>query len=257
MKCVLLAGGYGTRLSEETNVIPKPMIAIGDKPIMWHIMKIYSMHGIHEFFITLGYKSEVIKKYFHDVFRLSGNMTIDLSKSEIIARRQFEENWLIHLEETGLHSMTGGRLGRLKKYLDKETFCLTYGDGVANVDVQKVIEFHKSHGKIATVTAVRPPSRFGGIKLTSCGQVKTFVEKPQIGEGWINGGFFVFEPQIFDYIEGDQTILESHVLETLAKENQLYAYEHGDFWQCMDTLRDKRLLETLWESGKAPWKIWQ
>lgn len=257
MKCVLLAGGYGTRLAEETSTVPKPMIEIGDKPIMWHIMKIYSTYGINEFFVTLGYKSEVIKKYFHDVFRLSGNMTIDLSKNEINARRRFEENWLIHLEETGLHSMTGGRLGRLKPYLNKETFCLTYGDGVANVDISKVIDFHKKHGKIATVTAVRPPARFGGIKLAPQGQVETFLEKPQIGEGWINGGFFVFEPEIFDYIEGDQTILESHVLENLAKEGQLFAYEHNDFWQCMDTLRDKRLLESLWQEGKAPWKIWK
>lgn len=257
MKCVLLAGGYGTRLAEETSLVPKPMIEIGDKPILWHIMKIYSMHGIKEFYVTLGYKSEIIKKYFHDVFRLSGSMTIDLSKSEMRGRQNFEEDWLIHLEETGLHSMTGGRLGRLRSYLDKETFCLTYGDGVANVDVRKVIDFHKSHGKIATVTAVRPPARFGGIKLSSTGQVETFVEKPQLGEGWINGGFFVFNPQIFDYIEDDQTILEAHVLETLAKENQLYAYEHEDFWQCMDTLRDKRLLETLWQNGKAPWKTWQ
>lgn len=257
MKCVLLAGGYGTRLAEETNLVPKPMIEIGDKPILWHIMKIYSMYGVKEFFVTLGYKSEVIKKYFHDVFRLSGSMTIDLSKNEMRGRQNFEEDWLIHLEETGLHSMTGGRLGRLRSYLDQETFCLTYGDGVANVDIGQVIDFHKSHGKIATVTAVRPPARFGGIKLSPEGQVETFVEKPQLGEGWINGGFFVFNPQIFDYIEDDQTILEAHVLETLAKENQLYAYEHEDFWQCMDTLRDKRLLETLWQNGKAPWKIWQ
>lgn len=257
MKCVILAGGYGTRLAEETSVVPKPMVEIGDKPIMWHILKIYSAFGIKEFYLTLGYKSEVIKRYFHDVFSLSGNITIDLLKHELKTDRRFEEDWLIHMEETGLDSMTGGRLGRLRKYLSKETFCLTYGDGVANVNVAEVIKFHKSHGKIATVTAVRPPARFGGIRLGKKGEVETFVEKPQIGEGWINGGFFVFEPEIFNYIENDQTILESHVLENLSKENQLFAYQHEGFWQCMDTLRDKRLLENLWQSGKAPWKIWK
>lgn len=256
LKCVLLAGGYGTRFAEETHLIPKPMIEVGDKPLLWHIMKIYAAWGINEFYVAMGYKSEVIKRYFLDLFHLSGDITIDLSKNEMIRQSKSEENWLLHLEETGSNCMTGGRLRRLRKHLDQETFCLTYGDGVANVDIKKVLEFHRAHGKIATVTAVRPPARFGEIRLAPDRKVLTFAEKPQVGEGWINGGFFVFEPQIFDYIEGDDTILEAHVLETLARENQLYAYEHNGFWQCMDTLRDKRLLETLWQNGKAPWKIW-
>lgn len=258
MKCVILAGGYGTRLAEETKIIPKPMVEIGNNPILWHIMKIYSTVGINNFIVALGYKSKVIKRYFYDHYHLTGNITLDFSKKKLIMKKnQLEENWIVQLEETGISTMTGGRLGRLKPYLDGEPFCLTYGDGVANVNVKEIIKFHKQHGKLATITAVRPPARFGGITLSNNSIVESFIEKPQIGEGWINGGFFVFESKIFDYINGDNCVLESEVLEELAKEKQLVAFQHKGFWQCMDTLRDKKLLENLWQKKEAPWKVWQ
>ena len=256
MKVVILAGGFGTRLAEETEVRPKPMIEIGGRPILWHIMKIYASQGFNEFFVALGYKGEIIKRYFLDYYSLCGNMTVNLAngKAEISENEQME-NWTVNLIDTGQNSMTGGRIKRLQPYLKDETFMVTYGDGVADVDLNKLIEFHRSHGKTATVTAVRPPARFGELLFNEDSTV-SFSEKPQTHAGWINGGFLVFEPKIFDYLSGDDSVLEIQVLEHLANEKQLVAYRHDSFWQCMDTLRDKRQLETAWESGDAPWKVW-
>lgn len=256
MKVAILAGGFGTRLAEETTVIPKPMIEIGGYPILWHIMKIYASQGYDEFCVALGYKSEVIKRYFYDYNRIAGSLTVDMRTGAIMPLDEPASTWRIHLIETGLQSNTGGRVGRLRRYIGDETFMLTYGDGVGDIDVRALLDFHRSHGRLATVTAVRPPSRFGGIALGDGGEVTTFIEKPQIGEGWINGGYMVLEPQVFDYISGDDVSLESGVLERLAEEGQLCAYRHASFWQCMDTLRDKRQLEQHWESGKAPWRVW-
>ncbi len=256
MKVVILAGGFGTRLAEETDVIPKPMVKIGDKPILWHIMKIYSYWGFNEFIIALGYKGYVIKEYFLNYYALNSNLTIDLKNGNTKFFDVKSEDWIIHLIDTGLYTNTGGRIKRLQKYIGNETFMLTYGDGVARININKLLEFHKKHGKIATITAVRPPARFGGI-IFDGDRVSEFTEKPQIGEGWINGGFMVFEPKIFDYIDGDSTSLEAKVLEKLAEEGELMAYRHEDFWQCMDTVRDKRILEELWNSGSAPWRIWE
>ncbi len=256
MKVVILAGGFGTRLAEETDVIPKPMVKIGDKPILWHIMKIYSYWGFNEFIIALGYKGYVIKEYFLNYYALNSNLTIDLKNGNTKFFDVKSEDWIIHLIDTGLYTNTGGRIKRLQKYIGNETFMLTYGDGVARININKLLEFHKKHGKIATITAVRPPARFGGI-IFDGDRVSEFTEKPQIGEGWINGGFMVFEPKIFDYIDGDSTSLEAKVLEKLAEEGELTAYRHEDFWQCMDTVRDKRILEELWNSGSAPWRIWE
>jgi glucose-1-phosphate cytidylyltransferase len=255
MKVVILAGGLGTRIAEETETRPKPMIEIGDRPVLWHIMKHYAQYGHEEFFIALGYKGEVIKRYFHDYAVLNGSMSISLATGQVETMETMAEDWLVHLVDTGLQTMTGGRLKRLQRWLRDETFMLTYGDGVSNVDINDLIRFHRSHGKIATVTAVRPPARFGGL-IFEQDLVQQFTEKPQIGEGWINGGFLVFEPAIFDYLGDDKTILEADTLERLAEEGQLAAYRHENFWQCMDTLRDKRLLEDLWQSKAAPWKIW-
>lgn len=256
MKVVILAGGLGTRLSEETEVKPKPMVEIGERPILWHIMKHYAHYGFKEFFITLGYKGEIIKRYFLDYYRLAGNMTLDFSSGKVKTHGEGYEDWIVHLNDTGQETDKGGRVKRLEPWLKDSTFMLTYGDGVCNVDLQDLLRFHRTHGRIATVTAVRPPARFGG--LTFDGDlVADFVEKPQIGEGWINGGFLVFEPAIFDYLEGDYSALESDALEQLAADRQLAAYRHGRFWQCMDTLRDKRLLESLWQEGQAPWRIWE
>ncbi|MBI5050051.1 MAG: glucose-1-phosphate cytidylyltransferase [Nitrospirae bacterium] len=256
MKVVILAGGLGTRLSEETIVKPKPMIEIGGKPILCHIMNIYSAYGFNEFVIALGYKGEVIKEYFLNYYNFQSNLTISLKTGEVSASKNCYREWTVHLIDTGMNSMTGGRLHRLKDRLAKETFMLTYGDGVSNVDIKKLIRFHKSHGKIATVTAVRPSARFGGIKFKG-ERVTSFTEKPQTGEGWINGGFFVFEPAVFDYLHGDDTVLEGDPLENLAKDGQLMAYKHDGFWQCMDTVRDKQLLEDLWIKDNAPWKKWR
>lgn len=255
MKVVILAGGLGTRLSEETVVKPKPMVEIGGHPLLWHIMKHYGHHGFKEFYVALGYRGEVIKRFFLDYFNLSGSMTIDLSCGKVETRDQECEDWIVHLQDTGSETQTGGRVGRLKAYLKDETFMATYGDGVCNVNLGELLRFHRAHGRIATVTAVRPPARFGGLVFD--GDIITdFTEKPQIGEGWINGGFLVFEPALFDYLEGDATSLEADALERLAADRQLAAYRHEDFWQCMDTLRDKRLLESLWSDGRAPWKVW-
>ncbi len=257
MKVVILAGGLGTRLAEETVVKPKPMVEVGAHPILWHIMKHYGHHGFKEFYVALGYRGESIKRFFLDYFNLSGSMTIDLSCGKVETRDQECEDWLVHLVDTGAGTQTGGRIKRLEPSLrDGGTFMVTYGDGVCNVDLRRLLDFHKSHGRVATVTAVRPPARFGGLVFEG-DMVTEFTEKPQIGEGWINGGFLVFEPRLFDYLEGDETVLESDALERLAEDRQLAAYRHEDFWQCMDTLRDKRLLETLWHENRAPWKVWQ
>jgi len=259
MKVVILAGGFGTRLSEETTVKPKPMVEIGGKPILWHIMKIYSSQGFNEFIIALGYKGEVIKKYFLDYYSINSNIFLDLETGQNYLFDSNKESWKVWLIDTGIYTNTGGRILRLKKYIGNETFMVTYGDGVANINLKELLDFHRKHGKIGTVTAVRPPARFGGIIFDpsdDSGKILKFTEKPQIGEGWINGGFMVFEPAIFNYLEDENTSLEAHVLERLAEEGQLAAFKHEGFWQCMDTMRDKNLLEKLWESGEAPWKIW-
>lgn len=256
MKVVILAGGLGTRLAEETEVKPKPMIEIGGRPILWHIMKHYAHYGFKEFFVALGYRGEAIKRFFLDYHQLSGNMTIDLTCGQIATHGAADcEDWVVHLQDTGQETMTGGRVKRLQQWLAGETFMVTYGDGVCNVDLRQLLAFHRAHGRIATVTAVRPPSRFGGLVFDG-DMVAEFTEKPQIGEGWINGGFLIFEPAVFDYLAGDESVLETDALERLAAERQLAAYRHADFWQCMDTLRDKRLLESLWHERRAPWKVW-
>ncbi len=253
MKTVLLCGGLGTRLGEETSVKPKPMVEVGEHPILWHIMNCYARHGFTDFTLALGYKGDVIKNFFLNFFALNSDFKINLKNGTINYLKECNMDWDVSLIETGADSMTGGRLHRLQPLLEKEgTFMLTYGDGVANVDIKKLVEFHRSHGKLATVTAVRPPSRFGEIVMKG-NQVTTFAEKPQTGEGWINGGFFVFESEVFKYLNGDQTILEREPMERLAQDGQLMTFKHEGFWQCMDTLRDKKYLTNLWESGDAPW----
>jgi glucose-1-phosphate cytidylyltransferase len=256
VKVVILAGGLGTRLAEETEVKPKPMVEIGGSPILWHIMKQYAHYGFNEFFIALGYRGEVIKRYFMDYYSLNGSMTIDLSKGKVETHKKECEDWIIHLMDTGQETYTGGRVQRLESWLKDGTFMVTYGDGVSDIDLQDLLKFHRSHGRIATVTAVRPPARFGGLIFNGDLVVK-FSEKPQIGEGWINGGYLVFEPAIFKYLGGDKSSLEADAMERLAADNQLVAYKHDRFWQCMDTLRDKRLLDHLWREGQAPWKVWE
>jgi glucose-1-phosphate cytidylyltransferase len=256
MKVVILAGGLGTRLAEETEVRPKPMVEVGEKPILWHIMKHYACYGFNEFIVALGYKGEIIKRFFLEQSALHSSLSINLKTGQVVSAEEASENWLVHLVDTGLESSTGGRIARVRNYLDNEVFMLTYGDGVSNVDLNALLDLHKRCGRIATLTAVRPPARFGGL-LFDGDLVTSFTEKPQIGEGWINGGFMVMEPAVFDYIENDATNLEVQVLENLAAAGQLAAYHHEDFWQCMDTLRDKKLLEGLWQQGNAPWKTWQ
>ena len=255
MKVVILAGGLGTRLAEETEVRPKPMVEIGGRPILWHILKHYAHYGFREFFVALGYKGDAIKHFFIDYCNLNGDMTVRFSQGEIERHKGEKDDWTVHLFDTGQDTATGGRVKRLEKWLKDETFMLTYGDGVSDVNLQDLVSFHRAHGCAATVTAVRPPARFGGL-IFEGDSVAEFTEKPQVGEGWINGGFMVLEPKIFRYLDGDQSILEKDGLERLARERQLVAYRHDNFWQCMDTLRDKRLLESLWQQGKAPWKIW-
>lgn len=232
------------------------MVEIGGKPILWHIMKHYAHYGFKDFFIALGYKGEVIKRYFLDYYALNGSMTINLCQGEVQVHKKECEDWLVHLMDTGLDTLTGGRVKRLEPWLNTETFMVTYGDGISNIDLHDLLSFHRSHGRLATVTAVRPPARFGGL-IFEGDLVAKFTEKPQIGEGWINGGFLVLEPEVFKYLDGDNTGLEGDVLERLAADGQLAAYRHDYFWQCMDTLRDKRLLESLWQSDKAPWKVWE
>lgn len=255
MKTVILAGGLGTRLSEETEIKPKPMVEVGGRPILWHIMKLYAHYGQREFGIAVGYRGEVIKRYFLDCMDLHGDLTMNMAERRIERHHADPEEWSVHLADTGQESMTGGRVKRMASWLHGETFMLTYGDGVANVDIAALLAFHRSHGRLATVTAVRPPARFGALEFHG-DAVTRFAEKPQTGEGWINGGYFVFEPAVLDYIVGDDTHLEAEPLARLAEEGQLMAYRHDGFWQPMDTLREKRLLESLWDSGKAPWKVW-
>jgi glucose-1-phosphate cytidylyltransferase len=255
MKAVILAGGYGTRLAEETEVRPKPMVQIGNQPILWHILKHYSHFGVNEFYVALGYLGDEIKRYFIDRQTLGGSMTVNMSDGTIERRDLDCEKWKIHLIETGLESMTGGRILRLRPYLDGSTFLVTYGDGVADVDINRLVAFHKRAGLVATVTAVRPPARFGGL-LIDGPRVVRFSEKAQTGEGWINGGFLVCEPAIFDYLKSDSSVLETDALERLADEGKLAAYQHDGFWHCMDTLRDKRQLDAMWKSGRPPWKLW-
>jgi glucose-1-phosphate cytidylyltransferase len=255
MKVVILAGGLGSRLAEETEIRPKPMVEIGGRPILWHIMKHYSHYGFNEFFVTVGYKGELIKRYFMDYQTLSGNMTLNLASGNVETQSRECEDWIVHLIDTGTDTNTGGRVKRLEPWLKDATFLATYGDGVCNVNIQNLLKFHREHGKLATVTAVRPPSRFGGLVFNG-DLVAEFTEKPQIGEGWINGGFLVFEPAVFDYLKGDQSSLEVDALEQLAVDKQLVAYRHEEFWQCMDTMRDMRLLQGLWQKGNAPWEVW-
>jgi glucose-1-phosphate cytidylyltransferase len=258
MKVGILAGGLGTRIAEETENKPKPMVEIGGQPILWHIMMHYSRYGFKDFAIALGYKAAVIKKYMVDYCSLSGDLTVNLGNGKIKSHNNYQNqlDWTIDLIDTGLTTNTGGRIKRLAPYMGNQTFMLTWGDGVSDINLHQLLEFHRSHGKLATLTAVRPPARFGNLELDG-DKIVEFSEKNQTKEGWINGAFFVLEPEIFDYIEGDDTQWEKAPLEKLAKDGQLMAYRHESFWQCMDTLRDKRLLESLWETGKAPWKTWE
>ena len=256
MKTVLLAGGLGTRISEATDVRPKPMVEVGGMPIIWHIMKLYTAHGITEFVICLGYKGYVIKEYFQNYFLHTSDVTIDIAENDIQVHRRKGEPWKITLVETGDETMTGGRLKQVLPYVEgQDSFCLTYGDGVGNVDIRGAIEFHKSHGKLATVTAVQPPGRFGALELEGT-NIKGFKEKPANESGWINGGFFVLSPEVGSYIEGDATMWEREPMQNLASDGQLQAWFHRGFWQPMDTLRDQRNLNALWISNQAPWRIW-
>lgn len=256
MKAVILAGGLGTRISEETHLRPKPMIEIGGKPILWHILKIYSSHGVNDFIICCGYKGYIIKEYFQNYFLHMSDVTFDMQKNRMEVHREQAEPWRVTLIDTGEDTMTGGRLRRVGKYLrDEEAFCFTYGDGVSNVDISASIAFHKAHGKQATVTAVLPPGRFGVLSMEG-DTVKGFVEKPRGEGGFINGGFFVLSPQVLDLIDGDATSWEQEPMGKLARSDNLRAFEHHGFWQPMDTLREKNMLEDLWASGKAPWKTW-
>jgi glucose-1-phosphate cytidylyltransferase len=256
MKAVILAGGLGTRLAEETEVRPKPMVEIGGKPILWHIMKHLAHHGFGEFVVALGYKGDVVKRYFVDRLTLGDDITVDFARGKVSHHVHEREPWIVHLIDTGASTNTGGRIARLRASLGDEPFLLTYGDGLGDVDLHELLRFHRSHGKLATVTAVRPPARYGGLFFEGP-LVSRFTEKPQAGEGWINGGFMIFEPGIFDYLKGDDMSLEADVLEKLAAERQLGAYLHEHFWQCMDTVRDKRVLEALWQEGRAPWRVWR
>jgi glucose-1-phosphate cytidylyltransferase len=255
MQLVILAGGLGTRISEESITRPKPMIEIGGMPIIWHILKIYSHYGINDFIVCCGYKGYLIKEYFANYFLHMSDLTIDLAENSISIHKKKAESWKITLVDTGPNTQTGGRIKRIQEYINEETFCMTYGDGVGSVNIAKLISFHKNHGKHATMTAVQPPGRFGALELDG-DSVTRFLEKPVGDGGWINGGFFVLNRSIFDYIEGDLTLWEKEPLERIARDNQLEAFKHFGFWQPMDTVRDKNYLEELWESNQAPWKLW-
>ena len=257
MKAMILAGGLGSRLAEETDVRPKPMVEIGGKPILWHIMKIYSYHGINEFIICCGYKGYIIKEYFANYFLHQSDVTFDMNSNEMKIHKKRVEPWKITLVDTGEHTMTGGRVKRIKNFInDGEDFCLTYGDGLANIDIKKLIDFHQKHRKLATVTSVYPPGRFGAVEIKES-QVVSFIEKPYGEGGFINGGFFVLNSKALNYVEGDNTIWEKEPLKNLAIDGELMAFKHKEFWQPMDTLREKNYLENLWDSGKAPWKLWK
>ena len=255
MKVAILAGGFGTRLAEETEIKPKPMIEIGGKPILWHIMKHYTHFGFNEFAIALGYKGEYIKRWMKDFSTLESDMTVNTKTGEIKVYEKEKTEWIVDLVDTGLNTLTGGRIKRLQPWLGDSTFMLTWGDGVSDVDLNHLLAFHRAHGRLATLTAVRPPARYGHLEFEG-DQVNSFTEKPQAAEGWINGAFFVLEPGVFDYIDGDQTMWEHEPLNHLARDGQLCAYKHTSFWQCMDTLREKHILQTLWDSGNPPWKLW-
>jgi glucose-1-phosphate cytidylyltransferase len=255
-KVVILAGGLGSRLSEETETRPKPMVEIGERPIIWHIMKIYSTFGLNDFVICLGYKGYIIKEFFSNYHLHMADVTFDLAKNSCVIHQKRVEAWRVTLVETGDTTMTGGRLRRVREYVDGQDFCLTYGDGVADVNLAKLIAFHQSHGRAATITAVQPPGRFGAMVIDDGGVVRNFQEKPQGDGTWINGGFMVFSPQVFEYLANDKTVLEQEPLQRLAAEGKLSAYRHDGFWQAMDTLRDKRHLEKLWHEGAPPWKVW-
>jgi len=257
MKVLLLAGGFGTRLSEETDIRPKPMAEIGGKPILWHIMKIYSQFGFNEFVVLLGYKGYYIKEYFANYFLHQSDVTIDLSNNEMKVHNNTSEPWTVTLLETGLHTMTGGRIKRAKEFIGDSPFMLTYGDGVADINIEALLQFHKAHGKSITMTAVQPEARFGALKTDDQNRVQSFTEKPKGDGAWINGGFFVCEPAVLDYIDNDQTVFEQYPLEKLAAAGELYTYHHHGFWKCMDTLRDKIKLNELWDANEAAWKTWK
>ena len=259
MKVVILAGGFGTRISEESHLKPKPMVEIGGMPILWHIMKYYSSYGFNEFVICAGYKQHVIKDFFNDYFLHTSDVTFDFTNStdKLKVHRTYTEKWKITVADTGLNTMTGGRIKRIKKYLGDEPFLLTYGDGVSNVDIASLVEFHKAHGKLATMTVVNAGQRFGIIKMGKENQVSSFREKKDIDGHPINGGFMILDPKVIDYIEGDSTVFEKAPLENLSKDGELMAFKHDGFWQCMDTLRDKEMLEKMWMNGEAPWKRWE
>jgi glucose-1-phosphate cytidylyltransferase len=257
MKVVILAGGLGTRISEESHLKPKPMIEIGDMPILWHIMKSYSHYGYNDFIICCGYKGFFIKQYFADYYLHRSDITFDFSKdNEMIVHSNVAEPWRVTLVDTGLSTMTGGRVKRVSEYIGNKTFMLTYGDGVSDININNLLKFHKAHGKLATLTAIQPGGRFGMLGINETDSIENFSEKSKEDGGWINGGFMILEPEILEYIDGDSTILERHPLESLANTGELKAFKHQGFWQCMDTLRDKIYLEELWESGQAPWKVW-
>jgi glucose-1-phosphate cytidylyltransferase len=255
MKVAILAGGFGTRLAEETELRPKPMVEIGGRPILWHIMRHYHHYGHDEFLIALGYKGQYIKGWARDLVSLDGDMTVRTESGQVSLHGVNGPDWTIHLVDTGLKTLTGGRIKRLRSWIGDETFMLTWGDGLSNVDLDELLAFHRSHGKLATMTAVRPPARYGHLEFEG-DRVRRFTEKPQTLGGWINGAFFVLEPGIFDYIAGDGVMWEHDPMRDLAKDGELMAFRHESFWQCMDTLREKHILETLWESGEAPWKTW-
>lgn len=256
MKVLILAGGYGTRISEESDIKPKPMIEIGGKPIIWHIMKHYSAHGFNEFVLLLGYKSYVVKEYFANYYLHNSDVTIDTAKKSIEVHNNYSENWKITLLETGLDTMTGGRIKKAKEYIGDEPFFLTYGDGVSDVDIKELLAFHKNHGKKITMTSIQPEGRFGALKIEGQNKVSSFLEKPKGDGAWINGGFFVCEPSVLDFISDDTTIFEKEPLEKLAKQGELYSFKHEGFWKCMDTLRDKSQLNEVWKEGRAKWKTW-
>lgn len=258
MKVVILCGGYGTRISEESHLKPKPMIEVGERPILWHIMKTYSHYGFNEFVLCLGYKGYMIKEYFANYFLHRADVTFDLTHENKLEIHSSEavEPWIVTLANTGLDTMTGGRIKRIKKYLGDEPFLMTYGDGISDVNIREVYDFHLAHGKLATVTAVQPSGRYGVLGIAEDATVLEFVEKPKNIDAWINGGFFVLDPKVLDYIEGDHTSFEVGPLDRLAEDEQIVAYKHVGFWQCMDTQRDKHILETVWNNGQAPWKVW-